>query len=72
MMLLNGWSILGWLNWILNSVILLTTPLGSNAVDGTLLSTLDSQDLKEMGIVETSIKLKKLNQWIQIGFKEYT
>ncbi|CAD8173978.1 unnamed protein product [Paramecium pentaurelia] len=43
-----------------------------NAVDGALLSTLDDNDLKEMGIVESTLKIKKLVQWIQIGFKEYS
>ncbi|CAD8066201.1 unnamed protein product [Paramecium sonneborni] len=43
-----------------------------NSVDGALLSTLDDNDLKEMGIAESSLKIKKLVQWIKIGFKEYS
>ncbi|CAD8154058.1 unnamed protein product [Paramecium pentaurelia] len=43
-----------------------------NSVDGALLSTLDDNDLKEMEIAESSLKIKKLVQWIKIGFKEYS
>lgn len=70
-MWLRGSNSSGCLSWTPNFVYKDFRIPGANAVDGSLLDTLDENDIREMGIIDTSIKLKKLFVWINVGFKEY-